>query len=369
MLVVGFRLKVGAIASSIAVAMCAAALFAVPASALAASLEQLGHNYQAAVQGYEDALAEQEQNAGEIAAIGLEIEETQQAIEDTQEALGETAVALYKGERSGSGLLELLLGSETLHDAVMRYEMYSRVERHYADRAGELVREREALSEKKGQLEARKQEIEAKVAEAKQVAEDAERALLLASHVDGAEYHQVQGNGRNCGATSFIVGVNILLHEKRYTDNVKVWEGAGFNGDSTNNLALRARAWLLANKLADTIAVEEVPGDIRTTDALRAQLEDGKVVVISSGADSRFQRIPVAGAGTDASGKSDPDADTATFPGGHWIVFYHYEDGVFLANDSSVTADKGAGVPYTEEQMRQWLEGRGNHFATILYVK
>ena len=42
---------------------------------------------------------------------------------------------------------------------------------------------------------------------------------------------------------------------------------------------------------------------------------------------------------------------------------------MFFCNDSSENADKGAGCPYTEEQMQKWLDGRSYHFATILHKK
>ena len=82
--------------------------------------------------------------------------------------------------------------------------------------------------------------------------------------------------------------------------------------------------------------------------------DQGHVVIISSGAGSAWQRAD----GTVAA--------PGSFPDGHWIVFYYYADGIFYANDSSVAAKQGAGCPYNEEQMQQWLSGRGNHFAVAM---
>ena len=210
---------------------------------------------------------------------------------------------------------------------------------------------------KKVELENKREELQAKVDETQQAAEAAEAALRDADHSDGAEYQQTQGNGSNCGATAFIVCVNTLLHENKFTDNVKVWSGAGFEGDSTTNLAMKGQAWLAANDLSDTIGIETVPGDIRSTAQLQAVLEQGNVVVISSGAGSVWQRADGSKAGP------------GEYPDGHWIMFYQYEEGVFFANDSAVSKKLGAGVPYTEEQMQQWLDGRSTHFAVVLYKK
>ncbi len=333
--------------------MLALALFGLVQPAFASERDDLKLNYQTAVINYESAIVAQDRNAAEIVKAEDEIARTERKIARAQEELSETAVKLYKSERGSQLLIDLLLDSESFQDAVMRYDQYSKIAEYYCEKAQELEEAKTQLAMRRGLLEKRKLEIIQEVEAAKQAEEAAALALLDNTHSDGARFHQVQGVGNNCGATSFIVAVNIILHENRYPDNVAVWQGPGFNGDSTTDMAWKGSNWLLANGLFDFISIETISGDIHTTDQMREWLEAGYVIVASSGSGSVWQRAD----GTQA---------TNAFPDGHWQVFYCYEDGVFYANDSSVQAAQGAGCPYDEYQMQQWLDGRSNHFATAL---
>lgn len=340
------------VAMALALAWCFA-----PKSAHAASLDELQVSYQVATVGLERAIAEQEENAANLVDVNHDIVEAQERRDQAQEQLDDAIVMLYKGERHRSDLLSLLLESESLSDAIARYDGYARIQGYYKDTLDAVVAEQNQLAVRKTQLEEERVVLEARVEDSRIAVQDAEAALRDADHSDGADYHQTQGNGANCGATSFTVGLNILLHEEAYTDNVAVWEGPGFEGDSTQSMAWKGATWLMANGLADVIGIETVPGDIFLAGQLKASLEQGNVVIISSGSGSVWQHAD----GTEAGPGAHPD--------GHWIVFYYYEDGVFYANDSSCDAEAGAGCAYSEEQMQQWLDGRGSHFATIMYKK
>lgn len=325
--------------------------------AFAVTLDELSANYQMATRAYEVALDEQGENSREIKAVKGEIKAAEQKLEHSKERLGDSAVAVYKHERSRSDLLNMVFESESVTDAINRYENYVRIEQYWAEEVEGVKQERAELGEKKDELEERRALIAEKVKNSITAIRLAEAALRDADHSDGAKYHQKQGNSSNCGATSFTVGVNILLHEDRFTDNVEVWEGPGFDGDSTQSLAFKGATWLMANGLADQISCTSVAGDIHYAAQLKAELDQGKVVIVSAGPGSVWQRAD----GSETSAK--------VFPDGHWIVFYYYEDGVFYANDSSVGAKKGAGCAYTAEQLQQWLDGRENHFATVLAKK
>ena len=322
--------------------------------AYASTRDELKENYQAAVINYEGVLVEQDKNAAEIVKTEDDISATERKIDLAEREMGNTAVALYKNERGSRSLIDLLLESTSFQDAVMRYEQYQKIGEYYRDKAHELADKKAELTAQKAKLEQRREELVKEAESAKRAIEEAAAALLDNTHSDGANFHQVQGVGNNCGATSFIVAVNTLLHENRYIDNVAVWQGPGFNGDSTTDMAWKGSNWLLANGLFDLITIETVPGDIHTADQMREWLEQGYVIVCSSGPGSVWQR---------ADGTSSP----GLFPDGHWVVFYRYEDGVFYANDSSVPAAQGAGCPYDEGQMQQWLDGRENHFACALH--
>ena len=180
--------------------------------------------------------------------------------------------------------------------------------------------------------------------------------FMIPDYSDGYLYHQKQGNGSNCGATAFAVSVNILLRENKYMDNVAVWKSKAFEQDSTKNLDVKGTKWLELNGLSSKIAIERVSGDIHYASEMRAQLEQGRMVIISSGSGSVWQH-------------ADGTQETNGHSSGHWIVFYHYSNGVYYANDSSKVAAKGAGAPYTEAQMQQWLDGRSSHSAQVVYLK
>lgn len=322
--------------------------------AFAVTRGDLASNYRVATMTYQTALTEQKQNAQDIVAVNDEIQANQRDLAKSKNNLSDSVVAMYKHERNRSDVLSLLLESESLNEVIKLSENYIRIERYWTETIEGIKREREALGAKKDELVKQSETIGEKVDSAAKAVEAAKAAMDDADHSDGAKYHQKQRNGSNCGATAFIMGVNTLLHENRYTDNIAVWKGPGFHGDSTQSLDFKGATWLMANDLADQIICESVSGDIRYTEQLEAELEQGKVVIISSGPGSIWQRADGSETGSGA------------FPDGHWIVFYYYKNGVFYANDSSVKASKGAGCAYTTAQMQQWLNGRGNHFATTL---
>ena len=178
---------------------------------------------------------------------------------------------------------------------------------------------------------------------------------LAASHPNGHLFHQRQGNGVNCGATAFTVAVNIMLGSNQYPDNVAVWSSKQFKKDSVNHLGDKGKAWLKANGLSNLIDIYYIRGDIHKTKKLRKHLEQGHLVIMCSGSNSNWML-------SDGSMMND-------HPTGHWIVFYHYANGVYYANDSRHGSDKGAGCKYTEAQMQQWLNGRQKHAAIAMQYK
>ena len=339
-------------------AMTFIAAFAMAAQpAYAATRAELEEQYQVAVINYENAIMEQDENAAALEKADADIAETVRKTNEVEGQIDDTARTMYRGARGNWVLVDLLLNSESFSDAVARYDQYEKIEKYYRGKINDLARQRDALDKRKAALEARKAEIDQEIEDAKHEVEAAALALLDNDHSDGASFHQRQGVGNNCGATAFIVAVNIILHENRFKDNVAVWESASFGKDSTTDLVGKGGKWLQENKLSDLISIETVPGDIHSVQEMRAWLEEGYVVIASSGPGSTWQRAD----GTQAPANS--------FPYGHWIVFYRCGNGVFYANDSSVEAAKGAGCPYTEKQMQQWLDGRSNHFAVAMKKK
>ena len=321
---------------------------------LAEKIKSLTSGYLAAVENYQAALDRQKENADAIGMLEAEIGEAEVQLERSQELLDEAAIEMYKNGVEPGELLETVLSAQTLSESVVLYDDYVRLEAHRRKQCESARAECEQLRETLSGLEMQRDALSAEVLTARQDVAAAKDALRHAVHLDGDTYHQTQGNGVNCGATAFVVGVNTLLGENRFTDNVKVWASEAFGRDSTTALVEKGRAWLKDNKLDDLIDFQYVKGDIHKADELQAELEKGNVVVISSGSGSEFQRVDTA------------ESKKGLYPGGHWICFYGYSEGIFYANDSAVDSKRGAGCPYNVEQMQQWLDGRSYHFACVL---
>lgn len=173
------------------------------------------------------------------------------------------------------------------------------------------------------------------------------------SHADGADYHMGQVNDSCCGATSFTIGLNMLLGlkgDRAYSDS-SVWSSSAFGCDSTQNLAGKGATFLANEGLSGKIDCYEV--GIGTNEQLRAELQKGHVVCISSGDNARFIHN---------------DGNIWMTDAGHFILFYNYSNGTYFADDPARSAT-GAGCAYSEADLAQWLNGRDWHGVAVLAVK
>ena len=171
---------------------------------------------------------------------------------------------------------------------------------------------------------------------------------------NGAKFQQQQGNSVNCGASAFTVSLNIMLGltgSSAY-NNLSVWSSSAFGSDSTVSIGEKGQAFLRDQGLSGKIKFEYAPNDITTTAQMKAELQKGNCVVVSSGGTSQFRN---------ANGSTP-----RSYPDGHFIMFYNYSGGTYFANDSAVEAARGAGVPYSESQLKQWLDGRSYHTGAIM---
>ena len=172
----------------------------------------------------------------------------------------------------------------------------------------------------------------------------------LGDMANGEKYFQAQGNGENCGMTAFLVGVNTLLGENKYTDNVGEWANYGSYSEAIgwNSGNGQAQRWLNDHGLSDDIEITGVY-NVFSREQLCEHLDNGEVVVSSSGGS-----IPIF---------KRNDGSKATYAG-HYVMFYKGEDGNVYANDSSVgTSNQGAGVLYTDEDLDAFFSSptTGNH--------
>lgn len=177
---------------------------------------------------------------------------------------------------------------------------------------------------------------------------------------DGEKYAQIQGRhydggtestdnidkgaqGSACGATSFTVGVNMLLGEVHKFCGVEVWKEMdsisttiGWDSGKT-----KASDWLKSKGLDSQIEVTGI-NDISSRDQLAKKLSEGNVCVVSSGNASVFKN-------KDGSKR---------YSGGHYILFYKYENGTFYANDCG-SSKAGGGVEYSESEVDDYFGAPG----------
>lgn len=56
-------------------------------------------------------------------------------------------------------------------------------------------------------------------------------------------------------------------------------------------------------------------------------------------------------------------------PDGHVILFWRYENGIYYAKDCDYTKETGCDIPYTEADMKQWLDGHNRQQFELVPVK
>ena len=308
-------------AAALAALACALACVA---PAYADTLEELEEGYRLAYAEYESLLGQQAEvesdisdNGDKIKQTEVEISQAESEIDRNAQALSETAVALYKYYPESGSIVDAVLGSSSIGEALNCLEGYARIQGSYTDQLrsfkelkAQLDTKKQELSDLRKNLKEQKKQLKAQVHEAKVSAAEWLAAYRDLDHSDGELYHQRQGNNKNCGATAFIMGVNILLHENRFTDNVGVWASSAFKKDSTGAIARKGTAWLRANGLDDQMVIENVSGDIHSAEKMRAELEQGNVIITSSGSGSIWQY-------------TDGPAKKGAHSRGHYIVFYY----------------------------------------------
>lgn len=185
---------------------------------------------------------------------------------------------------------------------------------------------------------------------------------------EGEKYHQQQGYNNEgdtlisndalweaCGATTFTIGVNMLLGENKY-NNVDVWESSIFGRDSTDcGSSDKTERWIKENGLDSKIEVKNHESSGITVDKMKEWLDDGYIVQISSGDQSKFL--------------SNEGDGIPYHPSGHYILFYKYENNAFYADDPALNKKAGAGVKYSTSDLQQWLGGREFHSGVLMKRK
>lgn len=177
---------------------------------------------------------------------------------------------------------------------------------------------------------------------------------------NGDEYAQFQGRhydsgemsddiddgamGAACGATAFTVGVNMLLGQRHKYCNCETWHEMG--SDSTTigwDGGAKGSKWLKEKGLDSQIEITGT-NDIKNREDLLNKLKEGNVCVVSS-ANKDGKAVFVLADGSKRSS------------GGHYILFYKYENGIFYADDSSGLS-AGGGMQYKDSDVDEFFSAR-----------
>lgn len=209
---------------------------------------------------------------------------------------------------------------------------------------------------------------------AKKMSEDCEdnEQSSMTGVIDGEQYHQTQGThagndckdkptdseaqGSACGATSFAIGINMLIGKTEYC-GVETYYEFKSKGKATYQCGVKdwtdeANSWLTDKKLSDKITAEG--SDIKSPEDLKKLLVEGKVVVVSSMGPNYC----------DNSGSTEGDSEHKN---GHYVLFYKYDNGNFIASDPA-RSDRTA-AKYDAEHIKKWFDARDYHTACVLGKK
>ena len=162
----------------------------------------------------------------------------------------------------------------------------------------------------------------------------------------GDKYWQVQGNGQNCGMTSFLMAVNTLIGENKYTNNVREWRNVGsYSEDIGCSGSTRAQRWLKQKGLDKRLNATDVD-TVTSKQELIKRLNRGEVVVVSAGG-RVFKR----------------NDGSKVYHKGHYICFYKTENGCCYANDPAKNSKLNVGVKYTSKDLDAFFANYHNSVA------
>lgn len=140
-----------------------------------AELDRMNDELEVAVERYNAVSEALAQTRRQIAATEVELENAKAGLARSQRLLGERVAAMYRGE--DAGFLEVLFGSSTFEDLIVRIDFLSRIGRHDA----QLVRDADAAKRRvesvQSTLEIRESEQAALRAEAERQAADIRAAI------------------------------------------------------------------------------------------------------------------------------------------------------------------------------------------------
>lgn len=155
--------------------LCSSAL--APASAYAATADELQNRVDAATQAYGDASAKVSELQAKIDESQAKIDEVNAELPEQRERAEQSLSSLYKMQQGTPGLVSLLLSSDSFADFFTTYQYLNAVQRSNTDALTELNRMEGELSAAQQTLQAAKDEASAQQQQAQTSMTEAQTAL------------------------------------------------------------------------------------------------------------------------------------------------------------------------------------------------
>ena len=155
--------------------LCSSAL--APASAYAATADELQNRVDAATQAYGDASAKVSELQAKIDESQAKIDEVNAELPEQRERAEQSLSSLYKMQQGTPGLVSLLLSSDSFADFFTTYQYLNAVQRSNTDALAELNRMEGELSAAQQTLRAAKDEASAQQQQAQTSMTEAQTAL------------------------------------------------------------------------------------------------------------------------------------------------------------------------------------------------
>lgn len=155
--------------------LCSSAL--APASAYAATADELQNRVDAATQAYGDASAKVSELQAKIDESQAKIDEVNAELPEQRERAEQSLSSLYKMQQGTPGLVSLLLSSDSFADFFTTYQYLNAVQRSNTDALAELNRMEGELSAAQQTLQAAKDEASAQQQQAQTSMTEAQTAL------------------------------------------------------------------------------------------------------------------------------------------------------------------------------------------------
>lgn len=166
-----------------------ASIFIAAQSANAITLEEATKKVEETSAVYTEAANEQSRLENEIAELTTKIDEIEAQLPELREKASDAYVSMYKSRNNTSELLDAVLGTRNLGEALYCMELFDKVLRIQTDQIDALLAAKSELDEAKAQLDEDKAVIDESVAAAKEALDEAKQARAQAQ----AEVLQAKG--------------------------------------------------------------------------------------------------------------------------------------------------------------------------------